>query len=126
MPRYAVTSNLVAFPPEALAEASRIISALSYDHKLRKNTDELCINYNPETGNVFLSDSEFHIWIVSKSWTKKGQDTLVLLDGTLENGHFKEDDYEESECMECSGIFTSRHGSHVCSQCQEILDGNGV
>jgi hypothetical protein len=46
--------------------ASRILEALAYDHVLRKEMkeSELVINYTPSTGNVFLSDNVFNIWVL--------------------------------------------------------------
>lgn len=67
MPRYAVTSNLKDFPNSALVEASALIEqvALSDDEVLAE-AQELVINYNPETQNVFVSDSKFNVWYLGK------------------------------------------------------------
>ena len=66
MPRFAMTSNLCEFPHEVLLEASRILTALAYDHELRAISGELTISYTPSTGNVFLVDNEMNIWVLKE------------------------------------------------------------
>tara|TARA_Y100001938_G_scaffold129354_1_gene184176 strand:- start:886 stop:1149 length:264 start_codon:yes stop_codon:yes gene_type:complete len=83
MPRYAITSNLKAFPDSVLTEVSALIGAFicseGDDEKLL-TAGELTINYNPETKNVFISDSDFNIWYLSRCGYK-----LILNTGGTEN-----------------------------------------
>ena len=65
--RFAMTSNLKKFPKSALLDASALLEQVALsDDKDVERAEELVINYNPETQNVFISDSKFNIWFKQK------------------------------------------------------------
>lgn len=94
------TQDLSKFGLRELAEAGRLLSALKTANDQSVLGDGICVEFNPNSGNVFLVDSEFNVAMMTDK-------------GTLENWY---------NCPECGHEgFADDMGHEGGEDCQDFV-----